>query len=209
VARDRASKRFAQGDVIPQRRLTTFRGENVTVPDPDHLVHLQLRRFAGCPICSLHLHSIAERHDEIAAAGVREIVVFHSPADEFLGTEARLPFDVVPDPERRLYTEFGVESGARAVLDPRAWSAIMRGVSRTFRAVARKDEPAPPHHPQGGRLGRPGDFLIATDGRILACKYGGHAYDQWSVDELLTMAAAFTDRRPYTSASAIAPIHAW
>ncbi|WP_258958033.1 hypothetical protein [Streptomyces leeuwenhoekii] len=31
----------------------------------------------------------------------------------------------------------------------------------------------------------PADFLIASDGRVLAAKYGEHVYDQWSVDELL------------------------
>jgi hypothetical protein len=34
----------------------------------------------------------------------------------------------------------------------------------------------------------PADFLISRDGRVLARKYGAHAYDQWSVDELLTLA---------------------
>ena len=31
------------------------------------------------------------------------------------------------------------------------------------------------------------DFLIEPGGRILACKYGSHAYDQWSVDEILEL----------------------
>ena len=44
--------------------------------------------------------------------------------------------------------------------------------------------------PRGGRLGLPGDFLIAPDGRVLACKYGEHADDQWSVDEVLRLAVA-------------------
>jgi hypothetical protein len=34
-------------------------------------------------------------------------------------------------------------------------------------------------------LGLPADFLIAPDGRITALKYGRHAYDQWTIDELL------------------------
>jgi len=42
-----------------------------------------------------------------------------------------------------------------------------------------------PVKPTGGRLGLPADFLIAPDGRIAALKYGQHAYDQWTVDELL------------------------
>jgi hypothetical protein len=40
----------------------------------------------------------------------------------------------------------------------------------------------------GGPLGLPADFLIAPSGRINAVKYGTDAYDQWSVDELLTFA---------------------
>jgi hypothetical protein len=34
-------------------------------------------------------------------------------------------------------------------------------------------------------LGRPADFHMGKDGRILACKYGRHAYDQWTVDDVL------------------------
>ena len=39
-----------------------------------------------------------------------------------------------------------------------------------------------------GRTGLPVDLLIATDDRVLACNYGAHAYDQWSIDELLVLA---------------------
>jgi peroxiredoxin len=130
VTRGKDGKRLVQGDVIPERRLTTYGGKTITVPDPDQVVHLQLRRFAGCPICSLHLRSIAERHDEIAAAGVREVVVFHSPTDEFLGTEARLPFDVVADPERRLYTEFGRQVCATTRMTVMTASATPPAVNR-------------------------------------------------------------------------------
>jgi hypothetical protein len=47
---------------------------------------------------------------------------------------------------------------------------------------------------QGGEkhLGLPADFLIGSDGRVLAAKFGRHADDQWSVDELLDLAGAAT-----------------
>ncbi len=48
----------------------------------------------------------------------------------------------------------------------------------------------PPTNPHGGRLGLPADFLIAPDGSVLACKYGSHAYDQWSVDDILALSRA-------------------
>ena len=38
-------------------------------------------------------------------------------------------------------------------------------------------------------LGLPADFLLAPDGHVLAYKYGVHAYDQWSVDDLLHLAS--------------------
>jgi hypothetical protein len=40
----------------------------------------------------------------------------------------------------------------------------------------------------GGPTGLPAEFLVAADGLIKAVKYGRHAYDQWSVDEMLELA---------------------
>ncbi|WP_078901840.1 peroxiredoxin-like family protein [Actinacidiphila yeochonensis] len=167
-------------------------GGRVAVPDAGRLVHLQFRRFAGCPVCNLHLRSVVRRHDEITAAGVREVVVFHSPAGELLEHVAGLPFAVVADPEKRLYAEFGVESAPRALLHPRAWAPVTRAVLRSTWTLLRRQERAPSSRPHGGRLGLPADFLIAPDGRVLAAKYGEHAYDQWPVDELLALAARAT-----------------
>ena len=33
--------------------------------------------------------------------------------------------------------------------------------------------------------------MITTDGSVAAVEYGVHAYDQWSVDELLDLASGF------------------
>lgn len=177
------------GSTVGDRRLTAVSGDQVAVPDPGRLIHLQFRRFAGCPVCNLHLRSVVRRHGEIEAAGVREVVVFHSPAGELLPHTTDLPFAVVADPARRLYTEFGVERSPRALLHPRAWWPILRAVLSGLREVVRGREHLPSTSPHGGRLGLPADFLIAPDGRVLAAKYGEHVYDQWSVDELLELAA--------------------
>lgn len=177
------------GSRVKEHDLTAVSGERVAVPDPGRLVHLQFRRFAGCPVCNLHLRSVVRRHQEIENAGVREVVVFHSPAEELLRHTADLPFAVVADPARRLYAEFGVERAPRALLDPRAWGPIVRAVVTGTWKVARRREHLPSTSPLGGRLGLPADFLIAPDGHVLAAKYGEHAYDQWPVDELLDLAS--------------------
>lgn len=182
-------RKVAPGQPVPVAEFVTVGGAPVPVPDADHVVHLQFRRFAGCPVCNLHLRSVARRHAEIVAAGVREVVVFHSPADELRPHVADLPFAVVADPDKRLYARFGVEAGRRALLDPRAWPTIVRAVAHDLPGILRGHRPGPAARPAGGRLGLPADLLVDRDGRVAAVKYGGHADDQWSVDELLSLAA--------------------
>ncbi|MFB9238206.1 AhpC/TSA family protein [Plantactinospora siamensis] len=177
---------------VTDLRLTSVTdGAAIAVPDPDRLVHLQLRRFAGCPVCHLHLRGFARRHGELDRAGVREVVVFHATADELRPHVLDLPFAAVADPERRLYTRFGVEPSPRALLDPRVWPAILRAVAVVAVEIARGRARPPALRPTGDRLGRPADLLIAPDGQVLAQKHGVHADDQWSVDEVLALAVQF------------------
>jgi hypothetical protein len=184
----RSQNRIQPGAVLEPRELMTVHSECIRIPDRQQLVHLQFRWFAGCPVCKLHLRSIVQRHQEILAASVREVVVFHSTTEDLLHYAGDLPFAVIADPDKLLYAEFCVEPGARALLDPRAWVPILRGVLGSLRAILR-GRPVPPLNPHGGRFGLPADFLIASDGRVLACKYGSHVYDQWSVDEILALSA--------------------
>lgn len=175
------------GQVIPPRTVVTLDQQRIAIPDPDYRVHLQFRRFAGCAGCNLHLRSFAKRLDEITAANVREVAVFYSSAAAMMPHQSDLPFAVVSDPSRRLYDEFAVRTELRSVLAPSAWLAWAHG------ALVLDKFPGPPSEGES-KLGLPADFLIASDGRVLALKYGTHAYDQWSVDELLGIAA--TTQRP-------------
>ena len=107
------------------------------IPDPGGLVHLQFRRFAGCPFCHLHLRTLASRHDDIAAAGIREVAVFHSSPESLVAEqEEELPFAVVGDPDKRLYREFKVESSPLALLHPRARPAQVRGLRTKRRKLS-------------------------------------------------------------------------
>ena len=182
------SKGAVVGSVVTPRELISVSGDAVPIPDPDRLVHLQFRRFAGCPICNVHLQSIVRRHDEIANAGIREVVVFHSTDQELRRYVGDLPFAVSRDPAKALYAEFGVGSSPRAVLDPRAVPPALVSMVRQGYWRNRGGKPVANLHPSGGHLGLPADFLIGSDGRVLACKCGTHANDQWSVDEVLAHA---------------------
>ncbi len=175
--------RVAKGDRLEPFTLESLAHGEVRVPDGEgRFVHLQFRRFAGCPICNLHLRSFAGRVGELEAAGVREVALFHSEAETMRPYQGDLPFAVVADPDKALYRRFGVEAGWRAMLDPRGWPAAVRGMFGRHRWSLTRGE--------GGHLGLPADLLVGPDGVVVDAQYGRHAYDQWSVDEVVARVEA-------------------
>jgi peroxiredoxin len=178
--------KISAGSAFPSLQLSGLDGATIAIPDAGETVHLQLRRFAGCPVCNLHLRSFVRRADELTTAGVREVIVFHSTPESLRVYEPELPFTNVADPTKQIYRALGVESTARAVLDPRLLIRLPKIFLSAIRGIVSPPHRIPPMLPTGGQLGVPADFLIASDGHVVAAKYGQHAYDQWTVDELLT-----------------------
>lgn len=172
------TNKILSGQKFPSLTVKNIHGAEVSVPVAGKWTHLQFRRFAGCPVCNLHLQSFVARHAQLTERGIREVVVFHSSDTELLPYQGQFPFDVIGDPKKTLYRRFGVETSIWAVLDPRAWGASLRG-------NLQKEKPDLQAMPNGGILGLPADFLITPDGTVNAARYGKHAYDQWSVDDVL------------------------
>ena len=168
---------FRAGDICPRIQSENIHGSGVGVPDPrGNIVHLQFRRFAGCPICNLHLQSFVLHHATLQNAGIREVVVFHAGAQALLPYQGSFPFDVIGDKKKTLYKQFGVGSSLSSVLRPESWPASVKGVLQKQR---------PRLTFEGGVLGLPADFLIAPDGTIIDSHYGKHADDQWSTADVL------------------------
>ena len=169
--------KFKPGDIVPATTLESVTGGRINIPDPNGLVHLQFRRFVDCPICNTHIAKLRGRAHEIEAAGIKEVIVFHSSAKSIRSHQKDVPFALVGDPKKALYKVFGVEASLR-FLSLKALGAAIRGVAHGHFGLRLA----------GGPMGLPGDFLIAPSGQIKAAKYGRHAYDQWSVDELIALA---------------------
>jgi peroxiredoxin len=182
---DPDKSKIAPGSAFPSLQLSGLDGTVVAIPDAGEIVHLQLRRFAGCPVCNLHLREFVRRSEEITAAGIREVVVFHSTPEDLRIYEPELPFTIIADPTKEIYRALGVENTPRALLDPRLLIRLPKIFLSAIRGIVRPPHRVPSMLPTGGQLGVPADFLIAGDGRVIAVKYGEHAYDQWTVDELL------------------------
>jgi peroxiredoxin len=169
--------KFKPGDMLPTTVMEAVSGEAISLPDPKRLVHLQFRRFVDCPICNTHIAEFRRRAREIETAGVKEVIVFHSSPQSIRSYQKDVPFLMVGDPKKAFYKDFGVETSF-GFMSLKALGAAVRGMVHGHFGLRLA----------GGPLGLPADFLIAPSGRITAAKYGTDAYDQWSVDQLLTLA---------------------
>ena len=170
--------KFKPGDMLRTTVMEAVTGEAINLPDPARVVHLQFRRFVDCPICNTHIAEFRKRAGEIDAAGIKEVILFHSSPKSIRSYQKDVPFQLVGDPKKALYKAFGVESSI-GFISLKALGAGLRGMAHGHFGLRMVG---------GGPLGLPADFLIAPSGRINAVKYGTDAYDQWSVDELLTLA---------------------
>lgn len=167
------------GQIIPSFTVQTIQGSSLTVPaSPPKFTHLQFRRFAGCPICNLHLHTFFQSYDRIEAAGIREVIFFHSSTSEMMKYQKDIAFAAVADPRQTFYAQFGVGRSIGASLHPRALWAAIKGMALGKMGLRMENGP----------LGLPADILIDQKGTVVAAKYGAHAYDQWEVSELLSIA---------------------
>ena len=117
-ARTVSVKKIDIGNVIDKHGLATAAGELIEIPDAKRLVHLQFRRFAGCPFCSVHLRYFVQRHAEITAVGIREVVVFRSTAELLQRHHGNVPYTVILDPKGKLYTELAVTTHSEGSVKP-------------------------------------------------------------------------------------------
>jgi hypothetical protein len=56
------------------------------------LIHLQFRRFVDCPICNTHIAQLKKRAGEIKAAGIKEVICFHSSAKSIRSYQKEIVF---------------------------------------------------------------------------------------------------------------------
>ncbi|MCG8672489.1 MAG: AhpC/TSA family protein [Pseudomonadales bacterium] len=168
------------GEVISFSGISNIHDEPIGLPEKGKLIHLQFRRFYGCPVCSMHVHSLVKSEEQLAKHGIKEVIVFSTSEDKLLENKFNSSFDFVADPDQKLYELFGLEPSWKALLSPGAVKNAALGASKYGLSMAPSVK---------AEFTVPADFLIDSEGKIIALKYGKHADDQWSIEELLNLAA--------------------
>lgn len=165
------------GDDAPEVALAALDGATLECRRPKGPVLLSFTRYAGCPVCQLHVGRIAAAMAAFRARSCGVWMVFQSSPERLLEAMARWTpgFAAVADPGARLYGAFGAAPSLAGYLHPLSLVALARA---TF---------AGERHGrfEGRETQMPADFVIAPGGRIALAHYGRHAGDDAPVDALL------------------------
>ena len=133
-------------------------------------VLLKFYRFATCPVCNLHMHRFIQEHRMVSDAGLTTVVFYHSPADKLAeAQDYATPFDLVPDPEKRIFRAYGVERGLRGLVSPTVMREYMKALMAGYSPGLLTSD--------GGITGNPADFIIDASGRVVFAHYGKHYAD--------------------------------
>ena len=175
-----STRKLKAGEKFPAMSLTTTKGKELSIPAPGaKFTHVQFRRFSGCPICNTYIASLRAAANQLQEMGIYEVLFFHSTTLEVQSFHKELPFETIADPGKHFYRLVGAEKSFFASLHPSAlWAAFVSTIKGRIGLKM-----------TGGPFGLPAEFLVASDGRILAAKYGLHAYDQWSMEDLVRLTA--------------------
>lgn len=139
-------------------------------------------RYIGCTMCRYDVHVLAQKHAEFVAKGAQLFVVMQSdPAvvREDL-KDAEVPFDIVCDPEMKIYKKFEIL--------PAASMEAMGGTDKErlaakFAAVQASGFSHGKY--EGDELQLPAVWVVEADGTLSFVKYAESLVDIPTADELL------------------------
>ena len=135
---------------------------------------LSFFRYASCPACNLRIHELTKVYDELQEKGLSILAVFESPKEsisQYVGKND-LPFPIIPDPDRNLYKQFGVDS---------SWIKFVLGAPTVMKALLNGIFPG---KMEGDLAMVPADFLIDEDGSIHTAYYGKNIGDHIPIEQI-------------------------
>lgn len=140
-------------------------------------------RYYGCTLCQYDIHLFAEHYAEITRGAGQLLVVLQSAPEVIAGQlkPGQLPFDIICDPQQKLYREF--EIGAAA-------SMIRLAGFKTIGKMAAAAKAGFKHGAyEGEELQLPAVFVLTPDMKLTYVHYGKHASDVPNANELAKLLA--------------------
>ncbi len=165
------------GDRAPAAVLEALDGSRLDCSRPGGPVVVSFTRYAGCPVCQLHVARIAAAMPEFRARSCGVWMVFQSTPARLQAAMAEWQpgFAAVADPTARLYDAFGAAASLAGYVHPRSLLALGRAT------VAGKRH----GRFEGRETQMPADFVLDHAGGIILAHQGRDVGDDTPVAALL------------------------
>lgn len=169
------SMRLTENMQAPDFSTTTLDGTEIALSEfRGQRLMLSFYRYASCPLCNMRvsqLTQLMQKHNIRAPF----LGVFQSPPEtmkKHVGKQ-KTPIQLLPDPERKLYRLYGVETSLWGLVKGalKFWMFV-KAALRGF-LIKRKDN-------EFSRI--PADFLINEDGTIHTTYYGNDIGDHLDIE---------------------------
>lgn len=162
---------FETQNALKKSFLSELKGAEQTI--------LLFLRYIGCPVCNLMIHEINDNFSAFQKKQKKIFVVLQSK-QENLKKELRdykLNFEIILDPEMKLYKKFSLESAEKKedLVDEYSMERILLAKEKGF--IHGEYE--------GDEMQYPATFIINKEGIVILSKYGKTATDTLTVNELL------------------------
>jgi thioredoxin-dependent peroxiredoxin len=165
------------GDPAPAVVMEALDGSRLDCSRPNGPVLVSFTRYAGCPVCQLHVGSVAAAVPELRARSCSVWMVFQSEPERLAAALAgwQPGFAAVADPAARCYDAFGVAPSLAGYVHPLSLLALARA-----RLAGKRHGRF-----EGRETQMPADFVLDRAGRIAFTHYGRDVGDHAEAAALL------------------------
>ena len=177
-----AALALAIGAPAPDFKVADWKGKEVKLSE--HIgkqnVLLVFSRYIGCSYCQMFIIDLHNKREEIAATNTKVLIVNLSPKETLdkYSPPKDFSFDLIPDPERKLYELYGVKMEQGQVTGNVFWQSL-----RFLTYLGRYEYVD--KGLEGAHAQPPAVFVIGKDGKVKAEHIGKDMADNPKVDMIV------------------------
>jgi peroxiredoxin len=177
---------FEKGNVFPDFEYLSYDGKAKDLytelgQSPAAILFL---RYIGCTKCRLDVHELLTNKEKLLEKGIRVFLIFQSEASVVKEEIDSFPFEIICDPEQRLYRRFEVlpAKSKEELLDFEHFGEAHDAFRKAKTALGLDHGKY-----EGNELQKPAIFLLDADKKIVFSHYAGSLMDMPSVEKWISM----------------------
>ncbi|MBX2842351.1 MAG: AhpC/TSA family protein [Flammeovirgaceae bacterium] len=161
-----------------------YLGNNISLADyKGKKVLLTFFRYASCPFCNMRMQLLIRNTEKLKNAGVEVLVLFASSSNQIkkYAGKQNPPFPILPDPNRKIYKDYMINSSAMGMLKTMGnMKVMMKMMASGFFSFDSL--------PREALL--PADFLIDENQVIADSFFGTDFSEHMDIEKILTWGKA-------------------